>query len=95
MLESLAEVTEEHRQSQIRHPHNLHDNAKGQPELKSFYEAITQSLKDAKRILIFDRSTRANSAMDYLVDERAQNLPDISKRVVREIVSNTLRRSSY
>jgi hypothetical protein len=71
-----------------RHLHNLHDNAKGQPELKSFYEAIAQSLKDAKQILIFGSSTGSSSAMDYLVDELAQNHPDISKKVVGAIVVN-------
>ncbi|WP_190316128.1 hypothetical protein [Pseudanabaena sp. UWO310] len=71
-----------------RHLHNLHDNAKGQPELKSFYEAIAANLKGAEQILIFGSSTGASSAMDYLVDELAQNHPYISKKVVGAIVVN-------
>ncbi len=71
-----------------RHLHNLNDNVKGQPELKSFYEAIAQSLKDAEQILIFGSSTGASSAMDYLVNELEQNHPDISKKVMGAIVVN-------
>lgn len=73
-----------------RHLHNLHDDANGQPELKSFYEAIAQTLKDkdAEQILIFGSATGASSAMDYLVDELNQNHPDIAKRIVGAIVVN-------
>jgi hypothetical protein len=71
-----------------RHLHNLHDNTDDQPELKSFYEAIVHSLKDAEQILIFGSSTGASSAMDYLVDELNQNHPDLAKRIVGAIVVN-------
>jgi hypothetical protein len=71
-----------------RHLHNLNDDANGQPELKSFYEAIADSLKDAEKILIFGSSTGASSAMDYLVDQLNQNHPDIAKRIVGAIVVN-------
>jgi hypothetical protein len=73
-----------------RHLHSVNDEANGQrqPELKSFYEAIAHSLKEAEQILIFGSSTGASSAMDYLVDELAQNHPDISKKVVGAIVVN-------
>jgi hypothetical protein len=66
--------------------HNLHDNVKGQPELKSFYEAIAANLKGAEQVLIFGNATGASSAMDYLVDELNQNHPDIAKRIVGAIV---------
>jgi hypothetical protein len=73
-----------------RHLHSVDDEANGQrqPELKSFYEAIAQTLKDAEQILIFGSSTGASSAMDYLVDELKQNHPDIAKEVVGAIVVN-------
>jgi hypothetical protein len=73
-----------------RHLHSVDDEANGQrqPELKSFYEAIAQSLRDAEQILIFGTATGASSAMDYLVDELNQNYPDIAKRIVGAIVVN-------
>jgi hypothetical protein len=73
-----------------RHLHSVDNEANGQrqPELKSFYEAIAHSLKDAEQILIFGSSTGASSAMDYLVDELNQNHPDIAKRIVGAIVVN-------
>jgi hypothetical protein len=73
-----------------RHLHSVDDEANGQrqPELKSFYEAIAQSLKGAEQILIFGSSTGASSAMDYLVDELNQNHLDIAKRIVGAIVVN-------
>ncbi len=73
-----------------RHLHIVNDEADGQrqPELKSFYESIAQSLKNANQILIFGSSTGASSAMDYLVDELSQNHPDIAKRIVGAIVVN-------
>ncbi len=73
-----------------RHLHSVDDEANGQrqPELKSFYEAIADSLKDAEQILIFGSSTGASSAMDYLVDELNQNHADIAKKIVGAIVVN-------
>jgi hypothetical protein len=71
-----------------RHLHNLNNDANGQSELKSFYEAIAHSLKDAEQILIFGSSTGASSAMDYLVNELKQNHADIAKRIVGAIVVN-------
>lgn len=73
-----------------RHLHKMDDEANGQrqPELKSFYEAIAHSLKDAEQILIFGSSTGASSAMDYLVDELNQNHADIAKKIVGAIVVN-------
>jgi hypothetical protein len=73
-----------------RHLHSVDDEANGQrqPELKSFYEAIAHSLRDAEQILIFGTATGASSAMDYLVDELNQNYPDIAKRIVGAIVVN-------
>jgi hypothetical protein len=71
-----------------RHLHSVEDEGNGQrqPELKSFYEAIAHSLRDAEQILIFGSATGASSAMDYLVDELNQNHPDIAKRIVGAIV---------
>ncbi len=71
-----------------RHLHSGDDEANGQPELKSFYEAIAHSLKDAEQILIFGSSKGTSSAMDYLVDELNQHHPDIAKRIVGAIVVN-------
>jgi hypothetical protein len=73
-----------------RHLHSVDDEANGQrqPELKSFYEAIAHSLRDAEQILIFGTATGASSAMDYLVDELNQNYPDIAKKIVGAIVVN-------
>jgi hypothetical protein len=71
-----------------RHLHRGNDEANGQPELKSFYEAIAHSLKDAKQVLIFGSATGASSAMDCLVDELNQNHPDIAKKIVEAIAVN-------
>lgn len=71
-----------------RHLHTVDDEANGQrqPELKSFYEAIAQLLRDAEQILIFGSATGASSAMNYLVDELNQNHPDIAGKIVGAIV---------
>jgi hypothetical protein len=73
-----------------RHLHSLDDEANGQrqPELKSFYEAIAHSLRNAKQVLIFGNATGTSSAMDYLVDELNQNYPEIAQGIVGAIVVN-------
>jgi hypothetical protein len=69
-----------------RHLHNLHDNTNGQPELKSFYEAIAQSLEDAEQILIFGSATGSSSGMAYLLAYLKEHHSDIAMRVVGAIV---------
>jgi hypothetical protein len=73
-----------------RHLHNVADDANGQhqPELKSYYEAITQTLGDPEKILIFGSSTGASSAMEYLLTDLKENHPDLAKRVIGAIVVN-------
>jgi hypothetical protein len=73
-----------------RHLHNVDDDANGQrqPELKSYYKAIAQTLKDAEKILLFGNSTGASSAMEYLLTDLKENHPDLAERVVGAIVVN-------
>ena len=73
-----------------RHLHNVDDEANGQrqPELKTFYEAIAQTLNGAEKILIFGSSTGSSSAMDYLLTDLKERHPDIAKRVVDTVVVN-------
>ena len=73
-----------------RHLHSVGDEANGQrqPELKSFYEAIAQTLKGAEKILIFGSSTGASSAMEHLQDNLKEHHPDIARRVVGAVTVN-------
>ncbi len=73
-----------------RHLHNVDDDANGQrqPELKSYYEAIAQTLRDAEKILIFGSSTGASSAMEALLTDLKENHPDLAARVIGAIVVN-------
>jgi len=68
-----------------QHLHNLHDDENGQPELKSFYELIANSLEDAKQILIFGSATGASSGMEYLFAYLKEHHSDIAMRVVGAI----------
>lgn len=69
-----------------RHLHNLHDDTNGQPELKSFYEAIVKTLEDADKILIFGSATGASSGMEYLSTYLKEHHSDLAMRVVGEVV---------
>lgn len=71
-----------------QHLHNLHHDANGQPELKSFYEVITQTLEDAEQILIFGSATGASSGMEYLLAYLKEHHSDIAMRVVGAIRVN-------
>ena len=73
-----------------RHLHKVDDESNGQrqPELKPFYEAIAQTLKGAKKILIFGSSTGASSAMDYLMGDLKERHPDIARRVIGNVIVN-------
>jgi hypothetical protein len=73
-----------------RHLHNVDDDANGQrqPELKSYYEAIAQTLGGAEKILIFGSSTGASSAMEYLLINLKENHPNLAERVVGAILVN-------
>ncbi len=73
-----------------RHLHKVEDESNGQrqPELKSFYEAVAQTLRGAEKILMFGSSTGASSAMNYLMDELKHHHPDIARHVIGTVVVN-------
>jgi len=73
-----------------RHLHTVEDESNGQrqPELKSFYEAVAQTLRGAEKILMFGSSTGASSAMNYLMDELKHHHPDIARHVIGTVVVN-------
>ena len=59
-----------------------------QPELKSFYEAIAQTLSGAEKILIFGSSTGASSAMEHLLVDLKKNHPDLAQKVIGTVIVN-------
>jgi len=73
-----------------RHLHSMDNEANGQLklELKTFYDAIAQSLNGAEKILIFGSSTGSSSAMNYLMTELKQHHHDIAKRVIGTEIIN-------
>jgi hypothetical protein len=73
-----------------RHLHYVEGESAGQrqPELKSFYEAVAQTLRGAEQITIFGSSTGTSSAMEQLVADLKHNHPDIARKVVGTIVVN-------
>jgi hypothetical protein len=60
------------------------DDSNGQrkPEKKSFYEAVSKTLRGAKQILMFGTGTGASSAMEAFVAELKHNHYDIAERIV-------------
>jgi hypothetical protein len=71
-----------------RHLHYVEGESAGQrqPELKSFYEAVAQTLQGAEQITIFGSSTGSSSAMEQLVADLKQNHPDIARQVVGTVI---------
>ncbi len=73
------------------HLHYVSNEAKGhqrQPELKSFYEAIAQTLRGAEKILIFGSSTGASSAMEHLLVDLNEHHLDIAQKVIGAVIVN-------
>ena len=72
-----------------RHLHYVADeNGQRQPELKSFYDDVAQTLKGAQKILIFGSATGASSAMAHLLVDLQENHPDIAQKVVGTAIVN-------
>lgn len=73
-----------------RHLHYVEDDSNGQrkPELKSFYEAVAQTLSGAEKILLLGSSTGSSSAMEHLLAELKEHHPELARRVVGTIVVN-------
>jgi len=70
--------------------HYNQDDSNGQrkPELKSFYEAVAKTLRNAQQILMFGAGTGASSAMEQLLAELKRHHQEIAKRVVGSMVVN-------
>lgn len=74
-----------------RHLHYVGNEADGhqrQPELKSFYEAIAQTLSGAEKILIFGSATGASSAMEHLLVYLNEQHAGIAQRVISTVIVN-------
>jgi hypothetical protein len=71
-----------------RHLHYVEGESAGQrqPELKSFYEAVAQTLQGAEQITIFGSSTGSSSAMEQLVADLKHHHPDIARHVVGTVI---------
>ena len=71
-----------------RHLHYVADEANGQrqPELKSFYEAVAQTLSGADKILIFGSSTGASSAMEHLLVDLKEHHLDLAQKVIGTVI---------
>lgn len=71
-----------------RHLHYVQEDSNGQrkPEIKSFYEAVAKSLKDAGKILLFGTGTGASSAMEQLHAMLLHDHPALAERVIGRVV---------
>ena len=71
-----------------RHLHYVQEDSNGQrkPELKSFYEAVAKTLKDAGKILLFGSGTGASSAMEQLHAMLLSDHPALAARVIGRVV---------
>jgi hypothetical protein len=71
-----------------RHLHYVQDDSNGQrvPEIKSFYEAVANTLQDADKILLFGSGTGASSAMEQLLAALKRDHKAIADRVVGCVV---------
>ncbi len=67
---------------------NEADGHQRQPELKSFYEAVAQTIDGAEKILIFGSATGKSSAMDHLMVDLNKNHPDIAQKVIGTVIVN-------
>jgi hypothetical protein len=70
-----------------RYLHSVTDDSNGQriPERKSFYEAVTRSLKGAGQIVLFGTGTGASSAMEQLIGHLKHHHADVAKRIVGSV----------
>jgi hypothetical protein len=71
-----------------RYLHNVQDDSNGQrkPELKSYYEAVAQTLRSAEKILVFGSGTGASSAMEQLLIELKRHHHALADRIVGMVV---------
>ena len=67
---------------------NEADGHQRQPELKSFYEAVAETLKGAEKILIFGSATGESSAMERLLIDLNKNHSDIAQKVIGTVIVN-------
>jgi hypothetical protein len=70
-----------------RYLHSVTDDSNGQriPERKSFYEAVTKSLKGVGQIVLFGTGTGASSAMEQLIGHLKHHHADVAKRIVGSV----------
>jgi len=70
-----------------RHLHSAHEwtDGKGQPERKSFYEAIAKTLRGAEQILVFGSGTGKSSAMEQLLSDLKEHHLDVAKKVIASV----------
>jgi hypothetical protein len=70
-----------------RYLHSVTDDSNGQrkPERKSFYEAVTKSLKGAGQIVLFGTGTGASSAMEQLLGHLKHHHADVAKHIVGSV----------
>jgi hypothetical protein len=70
-----------------RYLHSVTDDSNGQrkPERKSFYEAVTKSLRGAEQIVLFGTGTGASSAMEQLIAHLKHHHADVAKRIVGSV----------
>ncbi|QVL34120.1 hypothetical protein KIH39_09495 [Telmatocola sphagniphila] len=71
------------------HSKNEETDGKRTPERKSFYEAIAQTLRGARQILIFGSGTGESNAMDHLVAELKQNHKDVAAQILSTQIVDT------
>jgi len=71
-----------------RHLHSANEwtDGKGQPERKSFYEAIAKTLRGAEQVLVFGSGTGKSSAMDHLIGDLRQHNADVAQKIVGSIL---------
>jgi hypothetical protein len=73
-----------------RHLHYVHSECNGQrqPQRKSFHDAVANTLRSAKKILLFGSEAGPGSAMEQLFTDLKRNHPALARRVVGSIVVN-------
>ena len=71
-----------------RHLHTAFDwtDGKGQPERKSFYEAIAKTLRGAEQVLLFGSGTGKSSAMEHLLSDLKQHHADVGNKIIGSII---------
>ncbi|OWK37348.1 hypothetical protein [Fimbriiglobus ruber] len=67
---------------------NEETDGKRQPERKSYYEAIAETLRGADQILIFGSGTGESSAVDQLLADLKANHPDVAEHVAGTVVTD-------